>query len=346
MKLKLFLSLLFASLCAAVALFARKDSPQSSPARGALVRAIPVAYSDASIPIRAVGVLARKVEADLSFKVGGIVEVVAVRAGDRVVRGQVLARLRTEEIDAQVEQARSALAKAERDRARLETLLANRVATLENLQDARTAAEVAGAALRIAEFNRQYAVIIAPDHGQILRRRGEPGELIAPGQAVVGFSSEAEGWLLRAGLADRELAQLKLGDRVEVVVGDGPPVAGRLAHIAEAADATTRTTPVEIVLEAVSEQARSGRIAVATLWPARVSSRPVVPASALIEGAGLAGSLYVVDDGAAVARRIAVEIEAMHGEQVFLRSALPRAARLVVSGAEYLRDGMAVEVAQ
>jgi RND family efflux transporter MFP subunit len=218
------------------------------------------------------------------------------------------------------------------------------VATLENLQDARTAVELAGAAVRIAEFNQRFAVIVAPDDGQILRRRGEPGELVAAGQTMVSFASDAEGWIVRAGLADRELAQVRIGNRVEIVAGDSAPVWGRLAQIAEAADPATRTTPVEIMLDTVPMQARSGMVAVATVVPERVAPRPMVPASALIEGEGTTASLFVIDDGGATARRMAVEIEALHGDQAFLRTAIPRASRLVVSGGEYLRDGMAVEI--
>ncbi|MSU49576.1 MAG: biotin/lipoyl-binding protein, partial [Opitutus sp.] len=220
MKYKLILPLVLASASAAVVVFARKDAPIAPPVRAALVRAIPVVYSDMAVPIRVVGVLSRQAEAELSFKIGGVIEAVTVRAGDKVSRGQLLARLRPEEIDAQVEQARSSFAKAQRDVARLESLTASRVATLENLQDARTTAEVAGAALRIAEFNRKHAVIVAPDDGRILRRRGEPGEVVAPGQPMIGFASDAEGWFLRAGLADRELGLVRVGDRVQVVVGN------------------------------------------------------------------------------------------------------------------------------
>jgi hypothetical protein len=37
-----------------------------------------------------------------------------------------------------------------------------------------------------------------------------------------------------------------------------------------------------------------------------------------------------------------VQIEELRGERAFLRTPLPRTARLVVSGGEYLRDGQTV----
>jgi RND family efflux transporter MFP subunit len=324
---------------ASVAPAAEKAAPA---ARAVRVHVEPVDYTTEAVPVRVVGVLARKREAELSFKIGGLVAEVNVRVGDRVTRGQVLARLRTDEIDAQVTQARSGLAKAQRDLARLETLVANRVATLENVQDARTAVEVAQAAVRIAEFNRAHAAIEAPEDGLVLRRRSEPGELVAPGAPIVGFASEREGWLVRAALAERELAQVAPGDAVTVTAA-GETVTGRVVQIAEASEAATRTTPIEVALERVPARARSGGVAVAVVQPRPVPARARVAASALLEGDGATASVFLVAEGATTAQRVRVEVERLVGDRALLRTELPRTARVVVRGAEYLRDGAAVE---
>jgi len=312
-----------------------------------LVELAPVVYSNVAVPVRVTGVLSRKTEADLSFKIGGVIEAVLVRAGDRVAKDQVLARLQLDEFDAQLTQARSALDKAQRDLGRVEKLQANAVATLENLQDARTTVELAAAQVRIAEFNRRYAVIAAPAAGRILRRVAEPNELITSGHAVLGFAADEDGWLVRAGLADKDLARLRIGDRAEVSLNDAgaAPLAGRIAHIAEAADPATRTTLVEIALDTAPAEARSGFVVETKLFPQPVAPRAVVPATVLIEGAGDTANIFVVEAGATVARRVAVEVEALDGATAYLRTALPRDARVVVRGGEYLHDGASVTVA-
>jgi hypothetical protein len=75
-----------------------------------------------------------------------------------------------------------------------------------------------------------------------------------------------------------------------------------------------------------------------------VAERPVVPASTLIEGDEDRASLFLVDEGRQAARRVVVEIETLLGARAYLRTALPRDARRVVAGGEYLRDGAAVTV--
>jgi RND family efflux transporter MFP subunit len=322
-------------------------APQPAPvaAKPVAVALAPVVYSDAPVPVRASGVLSRKTEADLSFKIGGVVEAVLVRAGDAVAEGQVLARLRLDEIEAQVAQARSARDKAQRDLARIEQLTASGASAVEALQDARTALEQATAQARIAEFNRRFAVITAPAAGRVLRRAAEPDELVAAGRPILGFASDADGWIVRAGLAERDVARVRLGDRAALAgaCGEGEAWAGRITQIAEAVEPLTRTTQVEIALDAPPCAARSGFVAVVTIHPQPVPARPVVPATALIEGAGGTASVFVVDEGASASRRVAVDVEALLDTRAFLRTALPRAARIVASGAEFLRDGAPVE---
>ncbi len=319
-----------------------------APSAGVTTAAAPVTvrtggieWSTAASPVAVSGVLARRTEAELAFKVGGIVEEIAVRAGDRVAKDQVLARLRLDEIDAQVAAARSAVEKARRDLARTEKLQAGAVATVENLQDARTGLELAEAQARIAEFNRRYAVIVAPAAGRILRRSAEPNEIVTAGRSVLSFAAEADGWIVRAGLAERDAARVRVNDAAGLSIG-GATVAGRVIRISESADAATRTTPVEIGLDEAPAGARSGFVVGVTVTPPAVAARPVVPAAALIEGAGGTAAIFVIEEGAKTVKRLVVEIEELRGDRAFLRTPLPRTGRIVESGGEYLRDGQAV----
>ena len=331
-----------------------------------VVHAVPVGRSTAAIPIQASGIVARRTEAELSFKIVGVIEEVAVRAGDRVTKGQVLARLQLEEIEAQVGQARSAVEKARRDLARTEKLQAAAVATLENLPAVRTALEQAEAQLRIAEFNRRHAIITAPAAGRVLRRLAEPNELVTAGHAVLTLAADDDGWIVRAGLSEREVGRMRLGDSAEITLpGTGQTaVPGRVVQISEAADSLTRTTPVEIALDALRcppadsavghlSGGEKRRVALCklllskpdTLHPQPVAARPVVPASALIEGAGDSASLYLIPPGAATTRRLVVKVEALFGTEAYLGTALPPGAQVVAFGAEFLRDGAPITLA-
>lgn len=338
--------LLLAGLALAAGCRKSADAPAGAATAPAAVnvRVAPAERSTSSQPILTAGLLARQTEADFSFPTGGVIGSIGVRAGDRVKSGQELARLQLDTVEAQLAQAKAMVEKLRRDIGRIERLQKDRAATLENLQDARTQLEQAEANLRIAEFAHRHAVIVAPSDGVVLRRLAEPNELVAAGRPVVSFASEGEGWIVRAELAARDAARVELNSPVEVRDGATVLAQGRIARIAEAVNPTTRTVPVEVNLEAPPARARSGLVVSLVLSPVAVAARPVVPIAALRSGVGNRAALFILKAGGRSVQRLEVEVEEVAGTQAYLRTPLPDDARVVVTGAQFLDDGSAVNV--
>lgn len=302
------------------------------------VRVAAVGQSTEPIPVEAIGYLGRQVEATLAFKVAGMVETVPVRVGDTVKRGQLLARLRLDEIDAQLVQARSNEEKSRRDLARMEQLNASSAVSLEELQNARTALELAEAQLRVAEFNRRHSEIIAPDDGAILGRMAEPDQWAGAGQTIIHFGSNRAGWRVKAQLAEPEVRRLQVGDRADI---EG--TSGVISHISNAADPVTRTVAIEVDCLQHPADARSNRVVQLTLRPQPAPVRPVVPVSSLIAGDRGFHRIFFLAAGSDMVRSVQVEVESLYAGMAYLRTALPpECARVVTQGAEYLRDGMKV----
>lgn len=315
----------------------------STDAPPLVVEVAPIVLSTEAVPVDVTGLVSRRVESTLAFKTGGVIATIAVRAGDRVTRGQTLATLRLDEIDAAVAQARTGAEKARRDLARVEALHADRVATLENLQDSRSAVEVAEAALRAAEFNREHSVLVAPADGRILRRTAEPDELAAPGRPILTFAADDGGWVAKVGVTERDVLRLHLGDRATLSSADGLMMPATIAQIAEGTDPATRTVEVELTVDGVAPAGlRSGFIVSARIVPQPVAARPILPLGAIVEGRGRQAHVFVLTADGHSVRRQAVEIEAVHDDRAYLRTALPAGARVVTTGAEFLSDGRAV----
>lgn len=339
-------------LCASACLTACRRSAETAttaaaaaPAAAIQVRVAPVELSGESPAIRVPAVLARQTQAELSFPISGIIESVAVRAGDRVKKGQELARLQLDQSEAQLIQARAAVEKARRDLGRVEKLQAEHVATLENLQDARTLVEQTGAALHIAEFNRRHSIIVAPADGLVLRRSAEPNEQIGAARPVLSFAGEADGWIAKAGLTTRDAGHVALGAVATLRDSAGGTAAGKIVRIAEAVDPATLTVFVEAGLDAPPAGARSGATVSLLITPQPVTPRPVVPVAALRDGQGGSASVLVVGADSH-AKRLSVEVEQIDGERAYLRTALPAGARVVVAGGQYVADGSVVQVSE
>lgn len=298
--------------------------------------------------IRTNGMLANEDEIRLSFKVGGVIRRVYVVEGQRVRRGEKLAEIEQTEVNAQVEQARQSFEKARRDLERGERLYSDKVISLEQLQDLRTQTAMAEAALSSAEFNSNYAAIIAPRDGAVLRRLVEDREMVAAGSPVLILGALDKGFIVRTGLADREIVQVRAGDPAQITLDALPEakLAGKLTEVASAADPASGMFDVKVTLDPVNLPLKSGLVAKLTITPssAKSSARVYVPIGAIVEGQGRAARVFVLDKEHA--RRRDVDVAFIEGEHVALASGLEVGEQVVTDGASYLEDGERVAVAQ
>ncbi len=309
------------------------------------VRAAPVTSAVVARPIVAAGTVAPKDEIALSFKIGGVIQRIAVDPGDMAQAGQLLATLDLREIDAGLAKARSAAAKAERDLARAQRLYADSVATLAQMQDAETAAELARADLEAAAFNRRYAVIIAPASGSILRRSAEPGETVPPGTTVLVLGSRARGSIVEVGLADRDAVLVREGDPAVARFDALPDMEfqGRVSQVAAAADPGTGTYTVQITLRE-AEALAAGLVGRVQIAPSRGAPTVVVPIEAILEADGDQATVYALSADGARAERRRVTVAFIDRDRVGIARGLEGVTAVLTEGAAYVDAGTVVEV--
>ena len=322
---------------------------RASPSTGEAavpVRLAPVEAGPVERPVRASGLVATKDGWDLSFKVGGVVAAVAVREGERVTRGQVLARLDATELAAGVRQAREALDKARRDARRIEALAASEAAPRVAAEDSRTALAVAEAQLAAAEFNLRRGTLTAPDDGWVDQRLAEPGEIVAPGRPVLRVSGEGRGFVVRVALADRDVLGLERGTPATVALdaASGRPLHGRVSEIARAAGRGTGTYLVEVALASADATGLLSGLTAKVEIARTLDAEGAVPLAAVVDGDGEAGAVFTVEQG--VARRRPVRIAFLHGDRAVLSSGLAGVGAVVTDGAPRLVQGTRVKVVE
>jgi len=302
------------------------------------VTTAPVRYGIFPETIERSGLLATGSEARLSFKVGGLIDRILVDVGAFVHKGQLLAVLNLSEINAQVELARTGYEKARRDHDRVSRLYGDSVATLEHLQDAKTAFDAAKASLEIARFNLKHARITAPSDGRILKRFLEENEMVSPGIPVFYFGSSAENWIVKLGVTDRELVKLAIGDSARVRFDAFPDrsVAGLITGISESADSRNGTFEIEITLEHSQLRLASGFVAHVTLFPKENEPHYMIPVEALLEAESDSGFIYYLPDSALKPVKIPVRVGRIAGNQVIILSDLRGIKKVIVAGNAYL----------
>ncbi|MEQ1569326.1 MAG: efflux RND transporter periplasmic adaptor subunit [Myxococcota bacterium] len=315
---------------------ATAESGGGDPAGAApvVVHTVEVQQLALTRPVHGAGRLASAEEVTLSFPAGGVLARVEVEAGDRVRRGQVLAVLDATPVRSQLDNARSALERAERDHARA-LALEGTALTRQQREDATTGLAVARANVEAAEFAVRRSSLVAPTDGVILDRFADPNQTVGAGTPVVRLGTDAS-WELAVAVPAADALRIEPGLPAEVHLS----VYGERAFPGQVVRKSggLGTWHVTVALAPVDVPLASGLIGSADLAPAAAVG-PVVPLSALAEVDGSIAAVYTIDDG--VARRVPVRLAFFSDDQVAL--AAPIAAERVVDlGAAFVRDGLPV----
>ena len=259
------------------------------------VRAVKVKEQLISVPLFSIGKVYSKMESTLSFKTGGIIKYIYVNNGQRVKKNQVLGRLDLSEIQNSVNKGQVAMDKAKRDFERAEKLYKDKVVTLETVQNAQSALDVASADLKILKFNLEYSVIKAPSDGLILNKMSEEGELTNSGTPIFEFAGTGQNWIIKSGLVDKEVVKIVLGDTTKISFDAYPNQVfnGWISKIANAPDPTNGTYEVEISLKEIPDSIKKGFIAKLEMRPSKKQRYKIIPIEALAEADQNAGIVYL-----------------------------------------------------
>jgi multidrug efflux system membrane fusion protein len=320
-----------------------KKEGDGSPRQGVPIRTVPVAVQFISEPVRTSGYLSSETEARLSFKTGGIIHRLYVKEGERVRQGQTLAGLKLDEIRAYADQARNGYEKAKRDFERAQNLYRDSVATLEQVQDARTGLNVAMSTRDIAEFNLGQSLIAAPSDGRVLKKLADENELIGPGYPVFLFGTDGGEWAVKASATDRDAVRLAPGDSASVSFDafPGEVFPSTVKTVSGAPDPMSGLFEVVLSLKIRKRNLAAGLMADVDLFPSDRREMTVVPFEALIDIDGLHGYVFTVADDS-LAKKTPVTVGFLSNGSAAVERGLEKTDRVVTDGAAYLEDGMRV----
>jgi len=279
-------------------------------------------------------------QAAVSAQIGGTVTALYVDAGDRVRRGQLLARIDTRDSDARVSAGRAAIAQAEAGlgQAQLEFDRTQELvrqgfvsrAALDRadaeLKTARATLEVARAGAAQAATARSFTELRAPIDGVVSQRMIERGELAGPGQALLLVHDPAQ---LRAVAAVPQFVLPRvLGARtaqVELPTLARTVPAARVT-VLPAADARLLSTLVRADLGADLPAGVVPGTAATVLLPIGRARKLVLPQAAVLVRGELTAAYVIGADGRPQLRQIRV------GERVTAAEADAEALIEVLAG--------------
>ena len=323
----------------------RNEAVKSTNPEVISVRTTQVAPETISIPVHSTGILVSSEEMKLSFKTGGIVAEIQVKEGDRVNKGDILATLNLSEINAQVSLARNGYDKGTRDYTRARNLYTDSVATLEQMQNAATALNIAKSTLDIAQFNLMHSKIIAPENGVVLKQFVKANELITSGYPVFLFGTSDRNWKVKTGLSDRDIVRINPGDSAIVTLDAWQGIRFRAVvdQVGEMSNPLTGTYEIEMTLDRTDYRLATGFVAGVEVFPSEKKTFILVPVGAIVEADGQGGYVYFVSELMTV-QKIKIEIITIIGSKAAIKGDLNGIREIVSEGAAYLRDGVKVEI--
>ena len=303
----------------------------------------------------------------LSFAVGGTVEKVAVKLGDQVKKGQVLAELDPQPFVLAVRDAEAGLAKAEANlverRANYErysALYESNNASKAELDEARASfdsaksqVKAAQAQLGLARRDLRKTQIKAPFDGTISVKEIEPYMELSPGKAVFGLDGVEAGFEVSAAVPDSLVIHLSSGDEAEVVFPtlNNRKVPGVITEIASRSR-TASTYPVTVQLQEQFDDFRSGMsVEVAFEFiPESETGEPLVtglaaPLSAFVVGEEKTYFVFIYDKQSSTVKKTQVKTLAIRENDVLIEPGSLKAGDIIATaGVQFLTDGQKVNL--
>lgn len=322
------------------------------------VKAIVVAEGERERTLTYSGVVRPRIESALGFRVGGKIVARLVNAGERVEKGQEVARLDDTDLKLAESSARAALAAARTRRdvaiadfARARTLLpkqfvskANYDARKNEMDAAVGAFDAAEAQLRQAVNAVGYATLRADRSGIVTAVRAEPGQVVNAGTPVIVLAESGE-TEIAIDVPEQDVARLAAGMPIELALWAAPRLAlkGSIREISAQADPATRTYAVRAAVEAPPPEMRLGMTATGSIKVEGARAALVVPITAVTEAGGET-VVFVVEPGSRVVRRRPVALAGTASDGVRISGGLRPGDIVVTAGVQFLSDGMKVRL--
>jgi len=322
----------------------REESVDAGPPRtpqSHLVEVVSVTPSRVSLERSRSGTLRHLREVEIHTQEAGMITALPWYPGDRVKAGELLVKLDDRLLRSEYNRARAGLREAQQNLARLRELAANRLVSREELLRRETEAEVAAADLELLETRLSYTEIKAPFDGVITERLSELGNVAERYDHLLTLADPLA-LVVDVGLSELILAQLKVGDPVDVMIDalGFEPKPAVVSRLYPQVDPVTRRGTLEIRLDPVPDGARAGQFVRVQLQTA-ARERLLVPFSALrFDNASF---LYIVDAGGAVVRRDVVTGSRL-ADRIEILDGIAPGERVVTRGFLGLVPGQQVEV--
>ena len=312
---------------------------------------IKVSFSKVPNNVRAVGMLQAYQEVEISSEISGKIKKIHCVIGDKVSQGEVLAEIDSEyrEISLQkkralLRKAKAAKAKAQKDSKKSKNLLKEGVisdsdsdGTILDQQFANAELSLAHSEVKAAEKELRDTKIKSPFNGKIALKNVELGKLVTPGQSIFTLV-DIHKIKIVVHVSELDIAKISINNTAEIVLDslDGDKFNGHVATIGLKADDSTRSFPVEILVDNPDEKLLPGMVATVSVLSDKPKKLILIPQNA-IHTLNNMKVVYIMKDNKAMHQPI--QTSSSVNDHVIVEKGLAEGDMLIISGTDSKNAG-------
>jgi RND family efflux transporter MFP subunit len=319
--------------------------------------------------LTASGYIVAQRKASVSSKGTGVLVYLGVVEGDKVKKGQIIARLDDRDIVAQLDEAKSnlelynaQLTEVENNYNREKELFVRGLSSQQALDQAESVYKsilanisIAEARIRAAEVALENMIIRAPFDGTVLTKNAEVGEIVAPfgasttSRAAVVTIADMTSLMVETDVSESNIEKIKQDQDCEIVLDANPSKSyqGYVFKIVPTADRSKATVLVKVGFKSYDNRVlpeMSAKVSFLSEKSKEESEQlPVLtaPLSAVVDMAGKK-VVYVVVENKAVQK--VVSTGRLFGSYVEILSGVSEGEKIIDNLTDKIKDGIEVKV--
>ena len=280
-------------------------------------------------------------EAFISPEVNGQITAIYVQEGDRVRKGQLLARLNTDVTEKTIAELKTSLTLATEVFERQERLWNQQIGSELQYLEARNSKQNLENRLETIQAQLDMSVINAPIDGIVEKVNQKKGELSGPGMQLIQLVDLSE-LFVRADISESFLPSIKSGDEVNLRIPSYPDYEKtmKINRVGNVINKNNRTFEVELRFENTDEMLKPNMIAIIRVNDFTANNSLVVPSKVIKED--LNGRyIYVAakEENELVARKRYIEVGRTFGSETRVTKGLEAGDQIITEGFSRVTDG-------
>tara|TARA_B100000953_G_scaffold58037_1_gene45838 strand:+ start:18110 stop:19306 length:1197 start_codon:yes stop_codon:yes gene_type:complete len=280
----------------------------------------------------------------------GILKNVYVKEGDRVNKGQVLAKIDDGGLSSQVAQAQAQATLAKTTYERQKRLWEQNIGSEIQFLEAKTNFEATQKAAEQLQSQLAKTTVTAPFSGVIDNIISNQGEVVSPGQSQLFRIINLNNMYVEAAVPENYLPKIQRGTFVKVMISSvNKEYDGKVTDVGSNINANNRTFRVKIAIPNPDKLIRPNQIATILLNDYTAASAITIPESTIQKNAMGESLVYTLErktDSTGVAQKNVIETGYVYNNMMEVTKGLSPGEILIVEGSKSLRDGQEVKISK